>query len=199
MPKPERQQNVLDLLKELRGIEPLKRLFWSELNYQRVNQPLSRRGWTEPASKALADDAVLFAGGGDDNAFHVIYCRLASDALAWGFERPVVTSLHLLCVHVMQSPLVPRYTMESDGGGFEPPVPFGHTRSPGVHNQPLCHPSKVHARSVITLVPKSTTSTSRVMTGVANAGTNRRAAVGFRVKPCGCGQISVACSQSTLS
>src|SRR5262249_21476795 len=29
-----------------------------------------------------------------------------------------------------------------DGEGFEPPVPFGHTRSPGVHNQPLCHPSR---------------------------------------------------------
>ena len=36
MPRPERQQNVLDLLKGLRGIEPLKQLFWSELNYQRV-------------------------------------------------------------------------------------------------------------------------------------------------------------------
>jgi hypothetical protein len=97
MPKPERQQSVLDLLKGLRGIEPLKQLFWSELNYQRVNQPLSRRGWTEAASTALADDPVLFAGGGEDNAFHVIYCRLASDALARGFERPVVTQL--LCEH----------------------------------------------------------------------------------------------------
>ncbi len=67
MPKPERQQNVLDLLKELRGIEPLKQLFWSELNYQRVNQPLPRRGRTESASKALADDPVLFADGGEDN------------------------------------------------------------------------------------------------------------------------------------
>jgi hypothetical protein len=93
MPKPERQQGVLDLLKGLRGIEPLKQLFWSELNYQRVNQPLSRRGWTESASAALADDPVLFAGGGEDNAFHVIYCRLASNALARGFERPVVTQL----------------------------------------------------------------------------------------------------------
>ncbi|MCU0782839.1 MAG: Eco57I restriction-modification methylase domain-containing protein [Verrucomicrobia bacterium] len=93
MSRPERQQNVLDLLKGLRGLEPLKKLFWSELNYQRVNQPLSRRGWTELASNALADDPVLFAGGGEDNAFHVIYCRLASDALSRGLERPVVTQL----------------------------------------------------------------------------------------------------------
>ena len=66
MSRPERQQNVLDLLKGLRGIDPLKQLFWSELNYQRVNQPLSRRGWSESASKVLADDPVLFAGGGDE-------------------------------------------------------------------------------------------------------------------------------------
>lgn len=93
MSRPERQQNVLELLKGLRGIEPLKQLFWSELNYQRVNQPLSRRGWTESASKALADDPVLFAGGGEDNAFHVIYARLASDKLLHGGERPVVSRL----------------------------------------------------------------------------------------------------------
>ena len=93
MAKPERQQKVLGLLKGLRGIEPLKKLFWSELNYQRVNESLSRRGWTESAGKALADDPVLFAGGGEDEAFHVIYCRLASNALARGLERPVVTQL----------------------------------------------------------------------------------------------------------
>src|SRR5437867_8376147 len=93
MSRPERQQNVLDLLNGLRGIEPLKRLFWSELNYQRVNQPLSRRGWTESASKPLADDPVLFAGGGEDNDFHVIYARLASDRLLLGNERPVVSRL----------------------------------------------------------------------------------------------------------
>ncbi len=93
MAKLERQQNVLNLLSNLRGLEPLKQLFWSELNYQRVNEPLSRRGWPEPAMKALADDPVLFAGGGEDEAFHVIYCRLASNVLARGFERPVVTQM----------------------------------------------------------------------------------------------------------
>ena len=29
----------------------------------------------------------------------------------------------------------------ADGEGFEPPVPFGHTRFPGVRIRPLCHPS----------------------------------------------------------
>lgn len=93
MPKPERQENVLKLLNGLRGIEPLKQLFWSELNYQRVNQPLSRRGWTDTASNALADDPVLFATGGEDNAFHILYCRLASNKFLRGLQRPVVNRL----------------------------------------------------------------------------------------------------------
>jgi hypothetical protein len=93
MAKPERQQQVQDLLQGLRGIEPLKKLFWEELNYDRVNQPLSRRGWPEPATEALADDPVLFASGGDGGVFHVIYCRLTSKNLSRGLERPVVTQL----------------------------------------------------------------------------------------------------------
>ena len=93
MTRPERQQSVLDILKGFRGLEPLKELFWSELNYQRVNQHIPRHGWTETASKALAEDPVLFAGGGQDNAFHVIYARLASDRLLLGPERPVVSRL----------------------------------------------------------------------------------------------------------
>ena len=90
-PKLERQQSVHDLLRGLKGLEPLKKLFWSELNYDRVNQPLSRRGWKESVAGLLADDPVLFASGAD--AFHVIYARLASDKLLIGDERPVVSRL----------------------------------------------------------------------------------------------------------
>jgi hypothetical protein len=93
MPRPERQQAVLNILNGLKGLDPLKQLFWSELNYHRVNQPLSRRGWTESANAALADDPVLFAGGGENNDFHVIYARLASEKLLLGGERPVVSRL----------------------------------------------------------------------------------------------------------
>ena len=93
MTRPERQQTVLNVLREFRGLEPLKQLFWSELNYQRVNEPIPRHGWAETASKGLAEDPVLFAGGGQDNAFHVIYARLASDRLLLGSERPVVSRL----------------------------------------------------------------------------------------------------------
>lgn len=89
----DRQQTVLELLRTLRGLDPLKELFWSELNYERVNQPLPRRDWTETATKALAEDPVLFAAGGTDNDFHVIYARLASNQLLLGQERPVVSRL----------------------------------------------------------------------------------------------------------
>ena len=93
MPGKEQQQVVLELLKGLRGLDPLKQLFWTELNYQRVNQPLSRRGWSKTAADALADDPLLFAAGGQDNAFEIIYARLKSDKLLLGLERPVLSSL----------------------------------------------------------------------------------------------------------
>ncbi len=90
-PRLERQQAVQDLLQNLKGLEPLKMLFWTDLNYDRVNQPLSRRGWKESVASLLAVDPVLFASGAD--AFHVIYARLASDRLLIGDERPVVSRL----------------------------------------------------------------------------------------------------------
>jgi hypothetical protein len=87
----ERQQAILDLLKALRGVDPLKRLFWSELNYGQVNQPLSREDWPKAASEALAEDPVLLAGHGD---FHIIYARLHSAGrLHLTDERAVVTRL----------------------------------------------------------------------------------------------------------
>ena len=89
----EHQQSILGLLKDFRGPNPLKDLFWSELNYERVNKSLSRRGWTDTAAKALAEAPVLFAAGGQDDSFHVIYARLASDRLLLGHERPVVSRL----------------------------------------------------------------------------------------------------------
>jgi len=91
MTRPERQQTVLDILKDFRGPEPLKQLFWSELNYSRINTPLSRRGWNATAADSLAADPVLFATGGD--GFHIIHSRLPTDKLLMGQERPVVSQL----------------------------------------------------------------------------------------------------------
>lgn len=83
----------MELLQNLRGLEPLKKLFWSELSYDRVNQPLSRRGWAQTAANALNDDPVMFAGGGQNNDFHVVYSRLSDDRLLLSKERPVVSQL----------------------------------------------------------------------------------------------------------
>ena len=91
MTPPERQQTVLDILKDFRGLDPLKQLFWSELNYSRVSTPLSRRGWSSAAVDALAGDPILFATGGD--GFHIIHSRLSTDSLLMGQERPVVSQL----------------------------------------------------------------------------------------------------------
>ncbi|MBN1224785.1 MAG: Eco57I restriction-modification methylase domain-containing protein [Candidatus Aminicenantes bacterium] len=74
-------------------MEPLKELFWRELNYDRANTPLSRRGWKETPTEALAEDPLLLATGGNDNAFHVIYCKLAYDELLRGPQRSVVNCM----------------------------------------------------------------------------------------------------------
>jgi hypothetical protein len=67
------QARVLGLLRDFRGLEPLKQLFWSELNYERVAEPLPRGRWpSRLAAEALPEDPLLFARGGNDGAFHVI-------------------------------------------------------------------------------------------------------------------------------
>src|SRR5207249_2471582 len=93
MPRLANQQSVLDLLENLNGLDPLKELFWNQLNYDRVNQSVSRRGWNETASKALADDPLVFAGGGENNDFKIIVGRLDSDRVPLGMQRPVVNRL----------------------------------------------------------------------------------------------------------
>jgi len=89
----EYKQSIFEILSDLRGLNPLKELFWGELNYDRVNESLSRHGWSKIATEALTEDPVLFATGGQDDGFHIIYSRLASDRLLLGHERPVVSRL----------------------------------------------------------------------------------------------------------
>lgn len=93
MAKPDRHKDVHGILRELRSLDGLKRLFWEELNYERENKPLSPRQWPASARQALAEAPVLFASGGEENAFHVIYCRLAAADLRREPQRPVVNQL----------------------------------------------------------------------------------------------------------
>jgi len=87
------QQKILELLKKLSGLDPLKQLFWTELNYKRINKSLSRRNWGEKTTTALADDPLLLAAGGANDDFHVIYAKLASDKLLLTQERAIVANL----------------------------------------------------------------------------------------------------------
>ena len=82
-------QNVAALLRTLRGLQPLKQLFWSELNYERVNTPLSTRNWPQAETAALAGDPLLFAENGD---FKVIYAQMQAD-LSRISERAIVNRL----------------------------------------------------------------------------------------------------------
>lgn len=87
------KQSIFEILNNFKGIESLKELFWTELNYDRVNESLSRRGWPKTATEVLAEDPVLFASGGQGDEFHIIYSRLSSDRLFITHERPVVSKL----------------------------------------------------------------------------------------------------------
>jgi hypothetical protein len=69
--EPDLRQEVLDLLQKFRGMDPLKELFWSRLNYDRVNQPITRRKWPEEAASVLDEDPILLASGGENGDFRV--------------------------------------------------------------------------------------------------------------------------------
>ncbi|MGB5136896.1 MAG: hypothetical protein WBP29_00040, partial [Candidatus Zixiibacteriota bacterium] len=73
------QDRVKQLLSQLDQTDALKELIWGLLNYERVNLPLARKGWDDAQSGLLFEDPLLFAAGGEKQAFHVIYSRLASD------------------------------------------------------------------------------------------------------------------------
>ena len=90
---PNHQEDILDILKNLRGLDPLRELFWTELNYDRQNDGIPRGDWADTAKNALVEDPVLFATGGIGEAFQVIYARLNSDRLLLTAERPVISKL----------------------------------------------------------------------------------------------------------
>jgi hypothetical protein len=89
------RQPVLSLLQQLptRKLDALKQLFWSELNYDRANQPLSTRKWPEATRQALTELPILLATAGESGSFHIIYSRLDADRLLLAPQRQVVTDL----------------------------------------------------------------------------------------------------------
>ena len=106
-----RQERVRRLLESFRGIEPLKRLFCTELDYEQKNVLLSMRGWPEGAAQALADEPTIVASGARDG-FEVIHCRLAGRLLITS-ERPVMERLlsegHDRALFVFSDPALERW------------------------------------------------------------------------------------------
>jgi type I restriction-modification system DNA methylase subunit len=87
------EQSVEKSLLNLNREQSLKDLFWSQLNYDRVNQELSRRNWNERIASELTSDPLLLASGGKNSDFRVIYIRFNSDRLLKQKEREVVNHL----------------------------------------------------------------------------------------------------------
>lgn len=83
----------LDELRQQHSLNPLKELFWTDLNYQRVNTILSTRHWPQAMQDSLYETPVLLATGGKDGDFGIFYFRLKSDRLPLTAERPIVSKL----------------------------------------------------------------------------------------------------------
>jgi hypothetical protein len=83
------EKSLLNLNRE----QSLKDLFWSQLNYDRVNKELSRRNWSDRVADELAENSLLLVSGGNNNDFRVIYSRFKSDRLLKQKEREVVNNL----------------------------------------------------------------------------------------------------------
>jgi len=84
------QRAVLKCLAHPQGIDWLKDLFWSILNYNSINRPLARHDWPKTADKAVADDPLLLA---EENGFQIIYSRLGADRLRLTDERAIINRL----------------------------------------------------------------------------------------------------------
>ena len=93
MPTPENTQRILSRLQNFQGIEALKRLFWEELNYDRVNAPIDNL--PERAANLVAEPPLYLASGGKDknNNFRIIYVKLKSEKLRKTDERQIITHL----------------------------------------------------------------------------------------------------------
>ena len=87
------QQRILDLLQNFRGIKPLRELFCTELNYDYQNAPISLGDRNQSNTSRTAEDPLLFATGGENSDFHLIYTCLNSDRLRLTAERPIISRL----------------------------------------------------------------------------------------------------------
>jgi hypothetical protein len=84
------KKTVLEILGSFKGTGPLRELL-AQLNYDPLNEPVSRNDWPEPAKVALAQDPRIYGQAAGD--FYVIYAQLAADKLKLTDERTVIPQL----------------------------------------------------------------------------------------------------------
>lgn len=90
---------VLDRLEALctqRSLDPLKRMFWTDLGYKRVNQPLPFRNWRDSSTiehYLYPDDPLLLLATNEQRDFDIIYIHLSSADLPLSHERPIIHNL----------------------------------------------------------------------------------------------------------
>src|SRR5262249_55201519 len=67
------------------------------------------------------------------------------------YKIPARSVKNVFALDIMRNPLwilaLNACRQQYGWGGIRTPDAFRHTRFPGVHNQPLCHPSKARARN----------------------------------------------------
>ena len=84
-------ETIWSLLQNFQGIEPLKRLFWVELNYNLNNTSIDNL--PERTSDLVSEAPLRLATGGRDNDFHIIYVKLKTEKLRKTDERQIITHL----------------------------------------------------------------------------------------------------------
>jgi hypothetical protein len=84
------KKTVLELLESFKGTGPLRELL-AQLNYDPLNEPVSRKDWPAAAQTALAQDPRLYGQAAGE--FYVIYAQLRADKLKLTDERLVIPQL----------------------------------------------------------------------------------------------------------
>ncbi|SNS70470.1 Eco57I restriction-modification methylase [Granulicella rosea] len=84
------KKTVLQILESFKGTGPLRELL-AQLNYDPLNEPVSRKEWPEPAQVALAQDPRLYGRAAGE--FYVVYAQLAAEKLKLTDERTVIPQL----------------------------------------------------------------------------------------------------------
>jgi type I restriction-modification system DNA methylase subunit len=104
----EPKKRILNLLHGIptQGQKAVKELFWTELNYPRVNQDLSTRDWSEGAKEVLEDSPTLLAQhAAEGTSFDVIYIKLSEEQKGRTFPLSITAERHVINQLVPNHPL----------------------------------------------------------------------------------------------